>query len=138
MTSTLKQFDQKWNLSSYEAEAPVFVFSAGWRSGSTLLQRLLCSSQEIIVWGEAYARCGLIQKLSAATQALSSTYPHADHFTDIGTADLQDMWIANLFPPPADMKAAYRAAMDAFLSRPATRAGHSRFGLKEVRLDADH
>ncbi|MEC7241868.1 MAG: sulfotransferase [Myxococcota bacterium] len=138
MPSPLLQFDRQWGLSSSESESPIFLLSAGWRSGSTLLQRLLCSSQEVVVWGEAYARCGLIQKLADATRALTANYPQANHFMEVGTADLQDKWIANLFPPPADMKAAYRAALDAFLLRPATRAGYSRFGLKEVRLDADH
>ena len=138
MTSELSSFDKQWKLSSIEAEAPVFVLSAGWRSGSTLLQRLICSSREIVVWGEAYARCEFIQRLCESTKPLSGLYPHQDHFTDVASADLQNLWIANLFPPASDMKAAHRAAVDALLARPASRAGFSRFGLKEVRLDADH
>ena len=138
MTSELSQFDNRWQLSSPEAEAPIFILSAGWRSGSTLLQRLICSSQEVVVWGEAYARCELVQRLASSTRALSTTYPSNDHFTAIESADLKDMWIANLFPPAQDLKASYRAALDALLSRPASRSGFSRFGLKEVRLDADH
>ena len=138
MTSALSNFDRQWKLRSTEADAPVFIFSAGWRSGSTLLQRLICSSEEVLVWGEAYARCGLIQKLSDSTKSLTVAYPHSGHFPGLQASDLKDKWIANVFPSPADMKSTYRSAIDAFLYRPVLREGYARFGLKEVRLDADH
>ena len=35
-----------------DVDEPVFLFSAGWRSGSTLLQRLIMSDASIFVWGE--------------------------------------------------------------------------------------
>ena len=36
-------------------EQPVFIFSAGWRSGSTLLQRMIMEfNKNIIIWGEPF------------------------------------------------------------------------------------
>ena len=39
----LKCIEERWPMADADkdTERPVFVFSAGWRSGSTLLQRLL-------------------------------------------------------------------------------------------------
>lgn len=143
MHANLRDFNAQWRLPDVSANSPVFVLSAGWRSGSTLVQRLLCSSRELIVWGEPYARCGLVQHLAASTQALSDSYPHAGHLPDLKTmlktrGPIENQWIANWFPPPGDFRLGIRAALDAVLARPAAREGFSRFGLKEVRLDADH
>ena len=139
MLANLQQFDRQWELPDVSANCPVFILSAGWRSGSTLIQRLLCSSQELIVWGEPYARCRLVQHLAASAQALSANYPHAGHLPDLAKmGPIEDQWIANWFPPPNDLKVGIRAALDAVFARPAKREGFARFGLKEVRLDADH
>ena len=35
-------------------KGPVFLFSAGWRSGSTLLQRLITHGGEVMMWGEPF------------------------------------------------------------------------------------
>ena len=32
-------------------EEPIFLLSAGWRSGSTLLQRLIMSDSNVLIWG---------------------------------------------------------------------------------------
>ena len=34
------------------SQAPVFILSSAGRTGSTLLQRLLISTRDIMVWGE--------------------------------------------------------------------------------------
>jgi hypothetical protein len=139
MHANLRDFNKQWRLPDVSANSPVFVLSAGWRSGSTLLQRLLCSSGELIVWGEPYARCRLVQHLAASTQALSSAYPHTGHLQDLKTiGPIENQWIANWFPPPSDFRLGIRAALDTVLAHPAHREGFARFGLKEVRLDADH
>ena len=31
--------------------SPLFILSAGWRSGSTLLQRLIISAKGVVIWG---------------------------------------------------------------------------------------
>jgi hypothetical protein len=139
MHKNLQQFDQRWQLPTVSANSPVFIMAAGWRSGSTLIQRLICSSREVIVWGEPYARCELVQNLSESAKALNGSYPHPGHLPDLKTlGPIEDQWIANLFPPPGDLRHGFRAALDAVLARPAFREGYARFGLKEVRLNADH
>ncbi|MBW1744549.1 MAG: glycosyltransferase, partial [Deltaproteobacteria bacterium] len=35
-----------------QAKAPIFVFAAAWRTGSTLLQRILNAAPGILIWGE--------------------------------------------------------------------------------------
>jgi len=138
MMTSMGQFEKRWQLETAPANAPIFVLSAGWRSGSTLLQRLVCSSKDTLVWGEAYARCELIQRLHQASKALGDHYPHQGHFPDWTAANpIEDQWIANLFPPPQSLKNSFRSALDTLLAQPAQERGFARFGLKEVRLDAE-
>lgn len=35
-------------------DRPVFVLASAWRSGSTLVQRVLSSGPELFVWGESH------------------------------------------------------------------------------------
>lgn len=134
MDNTWTRFDQRWGLNSPgTGTEPVFVLAAGWRSGSTLLQRLLCSSGEILIWGEPYGRAGLIPAMTRSAMTLRDDWPHAGHFSEDLTG-LQDKWIANLFPPPGAIKNSFFAQLDALLAQPAREAGFGRFGLKEVRL----
>ena len=133
-TPTWNRFDHQNNLSSdYKEESPVFVLAAGWRSGSTLVQRLLVSSHEVLIWGEPYGRSGLIQALTSAACGLSENWPNKGHF---GTEELfdqpQDHWIANLFPPAHAMKEALVSPLHSLLCKPAKDRGFKRFGLKEV------
>lgn len=134
MDNTWTRFDQRWGLDSDgTGTEPVFVLAAGWRSGSTLLQRLLCSSGEILIWGEPYGRAGLIPAMTRSALALRDDWPNAGHFTTDMTR-LQDKWIANLFPPAAAIKRSFQAQLDALLAEPARQQGFARFGMKEVRL----
>ena len=36
-----------------DSYSPIFIFTTGWRTGSTLLQRLITSSGETLIWGES-------------------------------------------------------------------------------------
>ena len=122
-----------------DAAHPVFVLAAGWRSGSTLVQRLLCSSKEVLIWGEAYGRAGLVQSLTATAMGLNEQWPTPGHFgTESVFANLSDNWIANLYPPPDAMREALGAPLETLLAWPAAERGFDRFGLKEVRLQAAH
>lgn len=122
-----------------DPEAPVFLLSAGWRSGSTLLQRLVMSDKNVLIWGEPYDECGLIQSLAATSAAFRPGWPRMDYFYD-GTpvSQLSGNWVANLFPAPAEWRAAQRALYQTLFAEPAHRAGVARWGLKEVRLTAEH
>lgn len=121
------------------AGRPIFLLAAGWRSGSTLLQRLVVSSDEVLIWGEPYGRAGLIPALSRALQSFQPDWPASAAIAvdqSLTGADLQEQWIANLYPEPRALRDGLRALMDSFLAAPARRRGFQRFGLKEVRLSA--
>lgn len=122
-----------------DTEAPIFLLSAGWRSGSTMLQRLIMSDPGVLIWGEPYDECGLVQALAECMKAFRLGWPPQDYFYD-GTPpnQLTGEWIANLFPALADWRTGQRALFDAMFAQPARRSGASRWGIKEVRLTAGH
>lgn len=120
-------------------ETPIFLFSAGWRSGSTLMQRLIMSDKSVLVWGEPYDECGLIQSMAESVKAFRPGWPRADYYYDgTPTSQLSGNWIANLFPSLENLRNGHRALFDTMFARPAKTAGASRWGIKEVRLGADH
>lgn len=122
-----------------DLEAPIFLLSAGWRSGSTLLQRLIMSDSRVLIWGEPYDESGLIQALAVSMKAFRPGWPPQEYFYD-GTPpnQLSGKWIANLFPSLEDWRKGQRALFDTMFAAPAKRAGAARWGIKEVRLNAEH
>jgi len=125
--------------------APVFLYACGWRAGSTLLQRLIVSSQQVLMWGEPYALCGLVQMLTGASRPLlkgypESFYPEPSELTEAAQVEIRDKltssWIANVHPHPKRFKRALRALFDELYGAQAKAAGYPRFGVKEVRLGA--
>lgn len=54
-------------------DCPVFVLSAGWRSGSTLLQRMLMP--ECFIWGEPYGHACLLQSLADPLRCMTNDWP---------------------------------------------------------------
>lgn len=93
------------------AEEPVFVLATGWRSGSTLLQRILCTDGRLLLWGEPFGR------MARPDEPLPLS------------------WIANLFPSAAASRAGLRALFEEWLARPARERGFTRWGLRRDRVE---
>ena len=128
-------FDQRWQIPPPPAaNAPIFLLSAGWRSGSTLLQRLIMSSGEVLMWGEPYGRAGVIPSMTRSALCLRQNWPNENHFPNVKDLDLSNSWVANLYPEARALRDAFRAQLDTLLAKPAQAQGYSRWGLKEVRL----
>ncbi len=136
--TTLEKFNLRWQLPDVsDGESPIFALAAGWRSGSTLLQRLICSSGEVLLWGEPYGRAGIIPSMTRSSMALREDWPTGGHFGNDETYKaLSQNWIANLYPPVEALKHSFAAQLDALLAEPARQRGFERFGLKEVRFHA--
>ena len=119
-------------------EAPIFIFAAGWRSGSTLLQRLLNTHPDMMVWGEAYENTFLFYHLIApfggfTKVPLDFLFP-SDHTSD--TVDLTEAitktWIANLTPDPAELKLAHLDFFRRLFKTYPAENNRSRWGIKLV------
>lgn len=118
--------------------APVFVLASAWRSGSTLAQRLLVSSGDLLMWGEPYDHAALIRRLADSIRPFDSKWPPAPYIVDPADPPSPDKWIANAYPAPHHLIAAHRAFFDTLFTEPAREAGFGRWGLKGVRLDGSH
>jgi len=142
---SLKDIENRWGeKTEREAEvdsaAPVFLLSAGWRSGSTLLQRLMCSTGQITIWGEPLGDTGLIPRMAMSLNAISPDWPPESYFSDsIELEEFSSNWIANITPPIDALRKAHRSFMDEWLAKTAGDTyGVEKWGLKEVRLTIEH
>lgn len=127
-------------------DSPVFLFSAGWRTGSTLLQRMLTASNEILIWGEpggsldcfADAAERYVQMLGSwkrrfehgrggsgaqAFEQFSNTTPNKRH----------QVWIGCMAPPIEVIYAGFQGMMNSIYRQAAADLGYQRWGIKEVR-----
>lgn len=118
--------------------APIFVLASAWRSGSTLVQRMLVSSGDLLMWGEPYDHSSLIRRLADSVAPFDSKWPPAPYIVDPGDPPTADKWIANAYPAPNHLVAAHRAFFDTLFTEPAKEAGFERWGLKAVRLNGEH
>ncbi|MDX1650763.1 MAG: sulfotransferase, partial [Myxococcota bacterium] len=116
-----------------DLERPIFVLAGGWRSGSTLLQRLLCSHPEVMVWGESR---GLLDGLRAGWEAVEAVQPLSEKNRAALEQEGHQGWIALANPPFERFREALRAFFLTYLAEPAAARGRPRWGFKEVRHDA--
>lgn len=144
LADAIALIEQQWpDLPSCTDAEPIFILSAGWRSGSTLLQRMLMSSGDLLIWGEPYGQTGAIANLASPLRTLTHRYPNPVFLIDRHLPkgrkpnDLSNSWVANLYPEMADLKQAHIAFFKTLFERPARERSIHRWGVKEVRWDLD-
>ncbi len=116
---------------------PIFILSAGWRCGSTLMQRI-CSTEDRIIWGEPYGHHLLMDCMKQPLSAITHEWPPEHFFLSAYPKEkLPFHWISNLYPPLHSLREAYRSFFEALFVRPAREAGFRKWGAKFVRLTAD-
>jgi hypothetical protein len=123
--------------SEKDTEAPIFLLSTGHRTGSTLLQRILVTDPQVLIWGEPLGDmapvCRIAEMMSASIYPwnLEKWKKHNPTSSSIATS-----WISDLYPPAEDFRLALRGLFDRWLGDPARQLGFARWGFKEVRLGA--
>lgn len=124
-------------------DEPLFIFSAGWRSGSTLLQRLVVSTGSYFIWGEPYHQTDVVRRLAESLIPFGTGWPPPEYVykgTENGNgsgADLSGQWIANFYPPVDRLVDAHREFLRRLLAPPPEQS-RAHWGLKEVRLSAEY
>jgi hypothetical protein len=137
----LRDVDARWPDGDDEplaCEDPIFILSAGWRSGSTLLQRMILADGRVMVWGEPFAHAHPIQRMSAMWRAFTAEWPNLRHTMPPAGEPLHQSWVANLSPPVRELRAGQRRFLDRVFGEPARRMGRAAWGIKEVRWDTQH
>lgn len=140
ITQALRALRVRWpEPPGTDDEAPVFVLSAGWGSGSTLLQRLIMSDERTLLWGEPLDHAVPVMRMAQMLAPIQDRWPRDSYFASLDApGSLKNQWVANLTPPIAELRSAHRAFLQTWLGRIARESGRERWGLKEVRLTADH
>ncbi len=138
ITQSINSIKKRWpSIESNSTETPLFILSAGFRSGSTLLQRMLLKHS--MLWGEPYGTSGLLDHLIAPFMHLDQQWPPDSFFLDKNQPkNYQQKWIANLYPEPEHLMTAAQHYLEALFKIPANNQGYSNWGFKEVRLDGEH
>src|ERR1017187_3604650 len=121
-----------------EGESPFFLLATGWRSGSTLLQRILVTDPHVLMWGEPLGEMALVSEIAGMLTRLS-TFPKLKElcagnyppFSSLATS-----WIASLHPPGNDFRVGLQTLLTRWLGEPARQRGFIRWGFKEFRLGA--
>lgn len=132
----LKSFNSTSNSVTVISEAPIFLFSAGWRSGSTLLQRLVCSDNSVLIWGEPYGDRIPVPRMAATIADFNSNDPTIKYSIENLSGEMSEEWIANLNPGPGVLRSAHLSYFETIFAKPAQLKGYSKWGAKWVRLSA--
>ena len=131
----LDEIDDRWGDDIKKSDdEPVFLFSAGWRAGSTLLQRMIMKDGAIEVWGEPFNRSNLIQTMMAHFLPFSKKWPRDYHFADYFDGPKVDKWIAATSPSVPSLVASHIQ----FFQNLFKPANGKRWGVKEVRCEVQH
>lgn len=115
-----------------EEDPPVFLLGTGGRTGSTLLQRLVISTREVMLWGEHGGHLlAAVESWVNGMQAWHDRSGGAQYrrFLRKGCRT----FIPNITPPMEWFQRGARAAFRESLGGPAAQLGFPRWGFKEIR-----
>lgn len=128
--------------SQLDDEGPIFICAVGWRVGSTLLQRICCTDERALIWGEPLGNMSVIPRIA---EAICIAKPEAWPFQTMWLNEeeifddkekLYREFIANFYPPAKHFRASLQQWVYRWLGESAKRLGFKRWGLKETRLSA--
>ena len=111
---------------------PVFVFAACWRTGSTLVQRIINASGEVFVWGEP----AFLPEAKSLHDRSESFFMTAAKNRKQGMGRSTGQWIPIACPLPERLVPAMRAYFETLYLSEAQEMGFNRWGFKEVRPGA--
>ncbi len=128
---------------------PIFIFAAGWRSGSTLLQRMLMSSGKALIWGESGGALKCFAEAARRYEQMlgPGNIRYEYGFGGNGDEEFKQFeksgkngvhtWIACINPPEQIIKDALRKTLEDIYAETARRMGYQRWGVKEVVAGTD-
>lgn len=119
-------------------ESPIFVLATGWRSGSTLLQRILSTDPNVLLWGEPLGEMALLPGITTMLARLAEFPELRERCSpdNPAFASLATSWIASLYPPGGSFREGLRSLITNWMGNAARKRGFTRWGFKEVRLGA--
>lgn len=118
----------------HDEEAPIFLLATGWRTGSTLLQRILVTDPRLIMWGEPHGDLDIINRLGEIAAGFCRDIAPDSVILTTRTEQMSGEWIANLYPRTSVIRQAMQSMVYHWLAQPAKELGYTRWGMKEVRL----
>ena len=114
-------------------ENPIFIFSASWRTGSTLLQRVFNSTGNVLIWGEP-------QHLNQSRKLYTDFNNYFEsakwQYNAIEKEGINMAWTPILSPKTDYLLPAFKALYDNLYMQAAKDMGFVRWGFKEVRIHA--
>jgi hypothetical protein len=106
-----------------------------------MLQRLVTSGREVLVWGESGGGLNhVLESLRLFERSLRpSSHPKGggggalQYERFVASGGRGDLWVANMNPRPQHILDTYRTMFDKLYGAPARELGFGRWGVKEVR-----
>ncbi|MCS6852800.1 MAG: sulfotransferase [Gemmataceae bacterium] len=139
LAQAISLIQQRWpDCQSTAVDEPIFLLAAGWRSGSTLVQRMLLDC--CLMWGEPYEISGMIERLAQPLTCFRHDWPPEHYFIHHPSwqGRLAEKWTADLYPSPQHLLEAHVAFLRRLFAEPAHLQGYRRWGIKAVRFGIEY
>jgi len=121
-------------MSNHEIEnEPIFIFAASWRTGSTLLQRVLNASENVFVYGEP----GFISNARMLFERNEDYLQKVSWNRENNKTDKQGQWIPIFNPPVENLYKAFQCYFTSLYNLSSIGIEENKkWGFKEVRDNA--